>query len=68
MAYAIQQASTPVFSRLAVLFDGLAQKQTQRAEELRVQRELSMLSDRELNDIGVARGEIARIAKASLAH
>lgn len=62
MAYATQYAPTPVFARLAALFDGLAQRQMKRAAELRVHRELDILSDRELNDIGISRADIPEVA------
>ncbi|MEN8709889.1 MAG: DUF1127 domain-containing protein [Paracoccaceae bacterium] len=48
--------------RTARLFDGIAEKAQRRAAYKKTVNELSALTDRELNDLGIARTEIAAIA------
>ena len=53
--------------RAARLFDGIAVKAQQRAAYKKTVDELSALTDRELNDLGIARTEIPAIAAKAVA-
>ena len=63
MAYtALAPSSTGLRDRVAELIDSFRDSQARRHEFKRVYGELARMSNRDLNDIGVARGNIRDIA------
>jgi uncharacterized protein YjiS (DUF1127 family) len=54
--------TTGLLARVAKFFVNLNEKRIQRKEINRTIKQLSALSDRELNDMGIARGDIWAVA------
>ncbi|GHE93053.1 hypothetical protein GCM10016455_11510 [Aliiroseovarius zhejiangensis] len=68
MTYATEILSAPVgiADRLALRFADWKDKMAQRAQYRETVRELSALSDRELNDLGLGRASIRTVARMAV--
>ncbi|MEO8529735.1 MAG: DUF1127 domain-containing protein [Deltaproteobacteria bacterium] len=67
MAYTthINSASTGVFGRFAEFRRSLVERSARYATYRKTMNELSNLSDRDLNDLGIHRSQIATLAKSA---
>lgn len=53
-------------SRISQFFAGFRARRAQAREVARIRRELREMSDRELNDLGLGRGDIDDVARRSV--